>query len=70
MIDDSACVWRISGLMRDGTAEPVSRDQIIRRERGKGFFFTVQLTTSKIGNNAWAHSLTGSSSFRDSDLKR
>ena len=23
-------------LMRDGTAEPVSRDQILRRERGQG----------------------------------
>ena len=23
----------------DGTAEPVSRDQILRRERGQGFFF-------------------------------
>ena len=25
----------MSRLMRDGTAEPVSRDQIIRRERGQ-----------------------------------
>ena len=24
------------GLTRDGTAEPVSRDQILRRERGQG----------------------------------
>ena len=30
-------LWRKSGLTRDGTAEPVSRDQIIlRRERGQG----------------------------------
>ena len=29
-------VWRMSGLMRDGTAKPVSRDQILRRERGQG----------------------------------
>ena len=26
----------MSKLTRDGTAEPVSRDQIIRRERGQG----------------------------------
>ena len=26
----------MSKLMRDGTAEPVSRDQILRRERGQG----------------------------------
>ena len=26
----------ISGLTRDGTAETVSRDQILRRERGQG----------------------------------
>ena len=26
----------MSRLMRDGTAEPVSRDQILRRERGQG----------------------------------
>ena len=27
---------QISRLTRDGTAEPVSRDQILRRERGQG----------------------------------
>ena len=26
----------MSGLTRDWTAEPVSRDQILRRERGQG----------------------------------
>ena len=26
----------MSGLTRDGTGEPVSRNQILRRERGKG----------------------------------
>ena len=26
----------MSRLPRDGTAEPVSRDQVLRRERGKG----------------------------------
>ena len=26
----------MSRLARDGTAEPVSRDQILRRERGQG----------------------------------
>ena len=28
-------VWKPSRVMRDGTAEPVSRDQILRRERGQ-----------------------------------
>ena len=38
-------------LTRDGTAEPVSRDQILRRERDREvFIFPVQLTTSRIGN--------------------
>ena len=32
----------------DGTAEPVSRDKILTRERGH--FFPVHLTTSKIDN--------------------
>ena len=42
----------MSRLTRDGTAEPVSRDQILRRERGqvKKSFFPVQLTTTRIGN--------------------
>ena len=41
----------MSRLTRDGTAEPVSRDQILRRERGQGIFvFPVQLTTCRIGN--------------------
>ena len=39
---------------RDGTAESVSRGQILRRERGQGnspvFIFPSQLTTSRIGN--------------------
>ena len=35
-------------LTLDGTAEPVSRDQILRRERGQGIF-PVQLTTSMMG---------------------
>ena len=37
----SAWAWRMSGLTRDGTAESVSRDQILRRERGQGFFFSL-----------------------------
>ena len=38
-------------LARDGTAEPVPRDQILRHVRGQGIFiFPVQLTTSRIGN--------------------
>ena len=30
----SASVWRMSKLTRDGTVAPVSRDHILRRERG------------------------------------
>ena len=41
----------MSRLTRDGTAEPVSRDQILRHARRQGnIIFPVQLTTSRIGN--------------------
>ena len=41
----------MSRLTRDGTAEPVSRDQILRHARGQGnMFFPVQLTTCRTGN--------------------
>ena len=41
----------MSRLTRDGTAEPVSRDQILRREPGQGnFHIPVPLTTSRIGS--------------------
>ena len=42
----------MSRLTGDGTAEPVSRDQILRHVRGQRgiFIFPVQLTTSRIGN--------------------
>ena len=41
----------MSRLTRDGTAEPVSRDQILRRGRGqRNIIFPVQVTTSRIGN--------------------
>ena len=41
----------MSRLTRDGTAEPVSRDQILRHARGqRNIIFPVQLTTSRIGN--------------------
>ena len=33
---NSAWSMEMSRLTRDGTAEPVSRDQILRRERGQG----------------------------------
>ena len=39
----------MSRLTRDGTAEIVSRDQILRRERGQ-FIFPVQLTMCRMGN--------------------
>ena len=41
----------MSRMTRDGTAEPVSRDEILRHARGQGdIIFPVQLTTSRIGN--------------------
>ena len=44
-------VWRIGRVARGGTAEPVSRGHILRRERDrKIFIFPVQLATSRIGN--------------------
>ena len=40
----------MSRLTRDGTAEPNSRDQILRRELGQEKIrFLVQLTISRIG---------------------
>ena len=45
-----AVAERMSGLTRDGTAEPVSRDQIIRKERNKKRIFPIQLITGGIGN--------------------
>ena len=43
----------MSRLTRDGTAELVSRDQILSRERGQGNInFPVQLTTCRIGSLA------------------
>ena len=35
-VPDSAWVRGMSGLTRDGTTVPVSRNQILRRERGQG----------------------------------
>ena len=38
-------------MTRDGTAEPISRDQILSHVPGQEIFnFPVQLTTSRIGN--------------------
>ena len=43
----------MSRLTRDGTAEPVSRDQILRHARGQGdIIFPVQLIMNRIGNLA------------------
>ena len=36
MSKNPALVWRMSRLTRDGTAEPVSRDDFPRLERGQG----------------------------------
>ena len=47
----------MSRLTRDGTAEPVSQDQILRPEREQGnreiLIFPGQLTTSRVGNLTW-----------------
>ena len=49
-IDDSARVWRMSGLTGDGTADHVSRpNSQARTETGENIIFPVQLTTSRIG---------------------
>ena len=43
----------MSRLTRDGTVEPVSRDQILGHERGQGniiSIFPVQLTKCRTGN--------------------
>ena len=41
----------VSRLTRDGTAEPVTRDQILGVNADREIFtFPVQLTTSRIGN--------------------
>ena len=41
----------MSRLTRDGTAESVSREQIVSRERDREILiFPIQLTTSRIGN--------------------
>ena len=41
----------MSRLTRDGTADPVSRDQILWHARRQGnMIFPVQLTTSRIGD--------------------
>ena len=51
---DEAWLWRMGGLRCDGTAEPVSRDQILGRRRRQGKNISpVQSTTSKIGNDTW-----------------
>ena len=39
-------VWRMGGLTRDGTVEPVLRDRILTRERGQGkIILPVQLSS-------------------------
>ena len=44
----------MSRVTRDGTSEPVSRDQILGHEREKEkLIFPVQLTTSRTGNLTW-----------------
>ena len=38
-MDAAAEIGRVGRLTRDGTAKSVSRDQILRRERGQDFHF-------------------------------
>ena len=43
---------KMSGLTREGTAEPASRNQILRRERERvKIVFPIQPTTSRVGNH-------------------
>ena len=47
-INDVCLSMEMSRLTRDGTAEPVSGDQILRHARGQGnIIFPVQLTTQQ-----------------------
>ena len=46
-----SCVWRLNGLARDGTTEPVSQDRILRPKRGQGKnMLPVPLTTGRFGS--------------------
>ena len=47
---DSALVWRISRLTRNGTAKLVSRNQLFRREGDKGIFPCSADHVNRIGN--------------------
>ena len=48
----------MTGLARDGTAEPVSRDQILKHEQGQGKnILCVQVTTNRIGNTIYTRSI-------------
>ena len=45
-------VWRMSRLTRDGTAKPVSRNRILRREGGQeNIHFTSSADNEKVGNH-------------------
>ena len=48
----SAWAWRMSGLTRNRTTEPISRDQLFSVDGEGKFIFPVQLTTSRIGKQA------------------
>ena len=42
-------------MMRSGKTEPVSRDEMCRRERGtKIYIFSVELTMNRIGNHPYS----------------
>ena len=47
---------RLSGLTRDGTAEPVPRNQFLRRERDRenSVFFPCYPTMSRNGSHTWS----------------
>ena len=50
LLIDSAGVWKMRRPTRDGTAEPVSRDQILRRELGQG---NIHLPCSADHEQVW-----------------
>ena len=58
-------MWRMSRLTQDGTAEPGSRDQIIRHERGQK---TVQFPCSADPEKDWANNISLSSAFAPENL--
>ena len=51
----SLSIMAMSRLTRDGTAEPISRDQILRRERGQGNIYFTYLADHKQDWHSYLH---------------